>query len=276
MEIIIKQKAKNIKLNTDKLDKIGYGYESEVYGYNDIAIKVHRDERSRKDGLSYKMVQNLKKIDTKRILMPIEPVYYKSNIFKLYKGYTTKLVSNVKEKEEIINIDSNKLYNELQTLKNDINILSENKIRIDDIYYRGNTVFNGNIYYVDPGSYYIDKSLNFDQLYNKNLKELNFSLYYYLFCLYNNLDYIKYELKNMENTNVVDISSEFIKKISRIYEMNFKKDYSSDYMRYINNIIKILEEYGSIKNYKYHILKNYIYNSNNNSDNIKELKKIIK
>ncbi|MBQ7141264.1 MAG: hypothetical protein IJO32_07170 [Bacilli bacterium] len=279
MEIKTKYNDKNVKLDTDNLQSIGSGYESKVYSYNDIAIKIHRDNYITKTGLPYNSVKKFKKIETERILMPQNFVYETSNMFPKYKGYTTKLITNIKNKAEITNVDSNHLYQEINKLKSDIKILSSNKILIYDILFEENLVFNDNIYFVDPGSFYYDKNLTVDQVYNNNMKELNFILYYYLFCLFDKLEYIEYELKNMKNINKNYIISHDVEELvgvsSFIYKQKFKNDFTKNPMKYINNIIKILEKYESIKNYKYIALKNYVENAKNNSKSVKMIKKII-
>ncbi|MBQ7141263.1 MAG: hypothetical protein IJO32_07165 [Bacilli bacterium] len=275
MNIIVNHNFQYIKLDTSDLKKIGSGCEGNVYKYQDIAIKVHDDIPIKKT-LSQKLVKQFKNIDTKRILLPNGLTFEKAGIFLKYVGYTTQLISNKLRKERLIDLDSNHIYDEIQLLKNDIKLLSENKISVDDLNSKDNLVFNGDLYFVDPGSYNIDNG-NFNELYTKNMDKLNYALYLCLFCLYNDSNYIMYELKNINGTNIENINYKIVPLIRNIYTKYFKNEFlDKTNGNYIEAIIQILEKHDSILNYKDKILNDFVNNSNEEVEDIKTIKKILR
>lgn len=270
MEIIIKYKNNDIKLDTSTLKQIGAGCEGKVYSYNDIAIKVHNNNLI-KTKLSYNLVKIFKNIDTKRILLPREAIFINDGNKIEYGGYTTKLVPNFKRKEKLRELSSEQIYKEIEILKNDIRILSENKICIDDLNVKDNLVFNDKLYFVDPGSYYIDNN----NVFSENTKKLGYALYLCLFCLYNDYNYLIYELHNLEDVNLKDVNWKDINMLKKIYIESFNNDFLRENNNdYICSLIKILEKYGNFLNYKRKILHTYISNSNAKDDEIKLIKKM--
>ena len=63
-----------VKINVNKLDEFNFGKEGIVYKYNDYAVKVY-SKLALKDRLNEKQCKALTNITTKRILLPIKPVY---------------------------------------------------------------------------------------------------------------------------------------------------------------------------------------------------------
>ncbi|MBQ7141262.1 MAG: hypothetical protein IJO32_07160 [Bacilli bacterium] len=277
MQILTEYKNRLIKLNTHRLKKVGNGYEGNVYKYKDIAIKLYR-KKPKKTVLSYNEVIGLKYIDTQRILLPISAVH-SSNLFskQSFSGYSTNLVQDVKDIKFIINIDSNHLYNEINILENDIRNLSNNKVKINDLWNIKNFVFNGNLYFVDPGSYYFKKDSSNSDIFDENMEELSMALYQHLFCLDSNLEYIGAELMNMniEHSNV-NLKS-ILPLIGKIYEDDYHKHFlKSNKKFYLEYLKYILDKYETISNYKLNVFKEYITDSNNDAIYVKNLKKIIK
>jgi len=278
VKIFLEKEKSFIEIDTDDLKQIGEGREGKVYRYQDLALKIH-NSLGKKFVLNLEKVNKFKNIDTKRILLPKNPIYVKSKLIsKLnFTGYSTSLVTNIKDKKELIDIDSNHLYNELQTLKSDTTILSKNKALINDLAHCRNFVFNSNLYFVDCGGYYFDETLNFNEVYTENIEEVGMSLYRNLFCLNSKLNIIRDELLKIKNINEEDIDQDILLSVLHVYERDYGNNFIySNITDYLSYLIYILEKNESLTEYKYKILKEYICNSYNSSDHIKKLKKIIK
>jgi len=280
MIVSLKYNNELIKLSTNQLKLIGSGLESHVYSYKNIAIKIYRKKTLKnRYGLTYESMNKLKNISTKRILLPINPIYSKTNCFsKLsFHGYSTKLVTEIKNKMYLTNIDTNHLYNELSILKDDSTMLSKNKVLIYDLDNEENFVFNGNLYFVDPGAYYFDNKLSLKEIYDENMEELSSALYNHIFCLNGNKERIMYELINMEGINIKNTNYRIIPLISEILvkydDVNFIK---SNIKYFIEYLMYILEKYESISKYKYKLLNDFVNDSNNKEKDITKIKKILK
>jgi len=138
-----------------------------------MAIKIKKERFY----LNYENLNILKTINSNRILLPTNIVYNYKHFFgkqnkKNYIGYTTKLIKNVKDKKEIISLSSNILYDEIDELINETRYLSKNRVQLVDIRNNNNIVFNGNIYFVDPGLYRYKKGSPYIELYTKNITSL--------------------------------------------------------------------------------------------------------
>lgn len=278
MKILLQEKNKFKELNTFNLKKIGQGCESIVYKYKNNAVKIYK-KNCKKEILSYNDVKYMKDINTKRILMPLN-IVYKNNLFSLptFKGYSTTLIKNSKPLSSIIKMDSNYLYKELEKLEIDAKILSNSNVEISDLRNAENFIFNDKLYYVDPGSYYINNILNCSQIYNNNMDELGISLNEILFCLDGNLENIKEELMNIEGIEYSNVNiNTTLPLVRKIYENDYYKNYLKSKKRYYLEYLKdILNKYESISNYKLNIFKNYINDPNSDSVYINHIKKIIK
>lgn len=133
-------------------DELNYMYEDEgnesiIYRYKDKALKIYK-AYSRKDRLTKLSVDKLSKIKTKRILMPESIIHNKEGQFL---GYTLKYIERY-QKSLIQDLNIDKFIEEMKLISDDIEILSDNNIDIDDLIIE-NTLYDGNIYITDPGSY---------------------------------------------------------------------------------------------------------------------------
>ena len=141
------------------------GMEGTIYKYGDRALKIY-EEFPRKSRLEENEALELSKISTNRILLPRELIYDDKDKFV---GYSTLYIDsyglgNISK----MSIDS--FIDEVNILYRDISILSRNNVDVDD-YTLYNTLYNGGIYLVDPGSYQIvdnDERLFKDNRYRFN------------------------------------------------------------------------------------------------------------
>ena len=158
------------------------GGEVEVFRYNDLAIKLFKDVAFKKrKHLKEAEIDFLSNIKTKRILLPtgkikkiestIEDFSYEdflnlnqNDIFKYLAlirtllasdselvGYTEKFIDGNKN---IFDIKVDTLLNELEIIFDDVKTLSDNLVILSDLH-KGNAIYNGSLYLIDPGNYMI-------------------------------------------------------------------------------------------------------------------------
>jgi len=275
MEIYIKNNDSYINIDTNLLEKIGDGYEGIVYSYNDMAIKVKTNFETT---LSYDDAIKLKRIITNRILLPKNIVCYNKPQNKYtYIGYTTKLIDPI-DKNKVIYMNPNTLYNEILLLNNDIKKLSNNKILISDISENDdNFIFNGHLYFVDPGSYIYDNNCSVNEVLKNNIRELEGGIFLNVIGFGYCLDSIYEELVNIMKIDKNYLTEKFLIYIRNIYyDYHYKRLENYEDSKQIDYLLKVLEKYGDLQKYKYSLLNEYLYNKNHNSTDDKILRKIIK
>lgn len=122
---------------------------SEVIAYNDenTVYKIYRDDYkfAHKFCLDLDYLSSLK---TSRILMPESKLFQDKKLV----GYTMKLVSNP---NNILDAPMSSLLDELSIIQNDIETISKANVRLFDIN-KSNYIYNGGLYFIDPGNYYIN------------------------------------------------------------------------------------------------------------------------
>lgn len=112
------------------------------------------------------------------------------------------------------------LLNELMIIKQDIDILNKLCVRLIDIN-KSNIVYNGKLYLIDPGNYYIN-DVNDLLIYYQN-KEITEEEKQNLIINwnYNQLNKLMHELLFMNNS---DIDFYLLRKIIEFFEIERKKD----------------------------------------------------
>lgn len=137
-----------IKIYPLLLKKIGEGSQCKVYKYKLQALKICHDFIDDENTNDFIV---LKKLNTKRILVPTEILYDLSYNFK---GYTMPMVKNEKN---IGSITKEKFILELEEVIKELYFLANNKVIIDDWIYK-NFKFDGIFRFVDSGRYKIVNS----------------------------------------------------------------------------------------------------------------------
>lgn len=180
MEIIVNEEHYNFTEQELENRFIADGNEGNVYrvryripgGISDDAFKIYK-EFCRKPRLNKEETEYLTKLETKRFLLPKNLILDKSNSFI---GYTTPFLESY-PKERIKLMKAIELKKELEKIKEDSEILSENKVEIYDLHL-DNLIYNGkNVYIIDPGSYKIkDSNVSFESN-MEQVNELFFSLF---------------------------------------------------------------------------------------------------
>ena len=123
------------------------GSEVIVYCDSDYVYKIFKNDYRLKHKSAEELAY-LSSFNTSRILMPMSMLY--SN--KILVGYKMRYI---RSKRDIFNDTIDNLLNELLIIREDIELLSDHGIRLIDIN-KSNIVYNGSLFFVDPGNYYIN------------------------------------------------------------------------------------------------------------------------
>ena len=274
MKIYLNYNNKFIMLHTKILQYMGEGIEGIVYSYKDIAVKIKHENIV---GLNYKNAIKIRDVETKRILVPQSLIY--NNTIKSkenYIGYTTQLIIS-KPKNNILYVKSEVLYNEIQILLNNIENLSKNQIIIYDLDNNENFIFNDKLYFVDPGCYEYLDYLSYNEIRKENVKELGNALLSNVFNVCDDSGFLAEELVTTMSFDKNEINEKLLAEISNIYYEYYYNDYNKNNSNnHAEFILNILDKYGTLKKYKYELLKQYLTTSNKQSDIDKILRKTIK
>lgn len=209
------------------------GSEMTVYNDENFVYKIFKKDykfgHRSIDELNY-----LSSIKTSRILMP-ESLIFNDDILI---GYT---MIYIKDEKDIHNDTMANLLNELMIIKQDIDILNKLCVRLIDIN-KSNIVYNGKLYLIDPGNYYIN-NINDLLIYyqNKEITEeekqniiINWN--------YNKINKLMHELLFMNNS---DIDFYLLRKIIEFFETERKKDGSiydiSIYQKFFDKDLTVRE-----------------------------------
>lgn len=125
------------------------GAEFIVYKYLDSVIKIYKRDYQLSH-LSLEELNTLKNILTQRILLPAGTLWNGNHELI---GYKMPFIAG----ERSIECDSPcAFFEELEVLKQDLDLLCSNSIILRDINIP-NTIYNGHIYLIDPGNYLVDE-----------------------------------------------------------------------------------------------------------------------
>ena len=155
--------GKKIDFEKNDYNYLNEGLEAEVYRYKNLALKFYK-EKSQKMVIDKELVEYLKTIDTKRYLLPTATITDDSACFL---GYATPFKQHY---QTINNMTFDKFIDEVKFLEEDTLLLSEKGIDIEDLSY-DNTIYDGSIYLIDPGSFRL--SVKNKSLSRENLDKLN-------------------------------------------------------------------------------------------------------
>ncbi len=150
------------------MEKIGEGLETEVYLVDKHVEKYFKKSPGKKIYLTEDVVDKMKHINTKRILLPRDTILDADN---LYVGYKMDYIEN-KGTDSYFALDKEKLKEENKIIREDLEILSDNKILIEDLLDE-NTSYNNGIYSIDPGSFKFSENLDSNQVYGINMDLFN-------------------------------------------------------------------------------------------------------
>ena len=145
-------KENRVYTPTEELKYIDEGEESLVYQYNDKALKIYRDV-PRKKILSEEMIDKLKKIPTKRIILPKGKLYEEEKLKGFYMPYVEG------NRDEIYYYKKEKLVEELKRIYEDLKILGKESIVIDDLRISNFLCNEDSFYLIDAREYHLSKNI---------------------------------------------------------------------------------------------------------------------
>ena len=137
---------KDIDISRKRLTKIANGKTGDVYKYRDKALKVFKLDRE--TPIDLETAEYLTSISTNRILLPRNLLFYNNT----FRGYSYKLVSKKGLGKKITTISKDELVGNIAIIERDIETLSNKQVLLNGIDPE-NTIFNGNLYLVDPSQY---------------------------------------------------------------------------------------------------------------------------
>ncbi len=117
----------------------------DVYRYKNMALRIFKDGEK---VIDQETAEYLTNISTERILLPKKLLFYNN----AFKGYTMKLVSQKGSGKKLISTPTSNLINCVEMLERDIETLSQKKVLLNDIN-PGYTLYNGELYLVNPANY---------------------------------------------------------------------------------------------------------------------------
>lgn len=135
------------------LSKIDSGLQGIVYKYKGKTLKIPYDHSNIfdiHDDLSAKDCEYLKKINTKRIVLPDDSLIDRKGSLRAYTmEYITK-----NDIDSLFNISKNKFLEELYAVREELKLLSENNVKVHDFMTK-NFMYDGMFRFVDCGRFVI-------------------------------------------------------------------------------------------------------------------------
>ena len=211
MEVVCSENRKLIDIESLQLLS-QKGSEMTVYNDEEFVYKIFKKDYK----LSHKNIEelnNLSCIKTLRILMPKALLFSNEELI----GYTMPYIKN---ERDIHNGTMANLLHELMVIKKDIDILNKLCVRLIDIN-KSNIVYNGKLYLIDPGNYYINDVNDLLIYYQNNEITEEEKQNIIINWNYNKLNKLMHELLFMNNS---DIDFYLLRKIIEFFEIERKKD----------------------------------------------------
>ena len=211
MEFLIN--GKKVRYNPYNMKKdilIGEGLEADAYQVGDKVVKFFKRYPGKEILLTKSSIEKMKKINTKRILLPTDALLDKKHNLR---GYEMNYIEDL-GKDNYFNLNKDRLKEENKLLREDVEILSDNNLLLEDLLPK-NTVYNNGLYLIDPGSYQFDSSLDTNQTYGINIEKIN---EYLIFDVLRNYHLVKHS--KFDNYK----SYAFSKEINKEYNNSGKKD----------------------------------------------------
>lgn len=137
----------------------------DVYRYKNYAIRIFRDGE---EPIDVETADYLTNIRTDRIILPKKLLFYNN----AFKGYTMKLVSQKGAGKRISTTPKEEFIDNLMALEYDIETLSQRKVLLNGAT-PGYTLYNGELYIVDPSNYRILDSVDPEKLEQLNQFQLH-------------------------------------------------------------------------------------------------------
>lgn len=178
MRLLIGEKL--VEFSDEQLDYmyIDEGTEAEVYKFGNSVLKVYKPFCS-KYRLSENDADTLTKINTQRILLPRELLRDPDTLE--FKGYSTPFIKAC-SRSALLNLKMEQFLGELEVLEDDMELLAIHGVDVADFILE-NMIYDGKIYFCDPGSYIINLKTRSGYIHQNNICELNNFVLNHLFPL---------------------------------------------------------------------------------------------
>ena len=137
----------------------------DVYRYKNSAIRVFREGET---PIDKETAEYFTSVYTDRILLPRKLLFYNN----AFRGYTMKLVSQRGAGKRIITTPTKDLIECIEALERDVETVSQKKILLNGIT-PGYSLYNGELYLVNPAGYSILESVSEDKLEQLNEFQLH-------------------------------------------------------------------------------------------------------
>lgn len=161
-----KLNSKNLSVN----NKPFLNEKENIYGYNGMALKVYPKGRLPEGALSERVAKHLTTITTDRIILPRSILYFNDK----YAGFCFNMPSRNSLNGRIITSDSKDLINNIVVLEGDLEALTSKKVLLSNLDPK-QTLYNGEIYLLDPSGYKISEE-NYFSLETTNRQQLHLLL----------------------------------------------------------------------------------------------------
>ena len=138
--------------------RLGTGEEGDVYYFHDFALKVYH-AKCGKVRLNEEACKEMMEMPSNYLLLPRGPLY---DAHRHFIGYYTDYVHG-KYVRDILTLKMREFKERLDEVYKDLANLALHHISVCDLHY-GNFCYDGDFYFVDPGSYCIEKGKTFTQL----------------------------------------------------------------------------------------------------------------
>ena len=119
----------------------------DIYRYKNDVLRIFKDGEQ---PIDEDTARYLTTISTDRVLLPRKLLFYNN----AFKGYTLKLVSQKGANKKMVNAPKDELLDSIGIVEEDIYRLSQRKILLSNTGI-GHTLYNGDLYLVDPSQYRI-------------------------------------------------------------------------------------------------------------------------
>ena len=165
--------SKNNKLDTDHFLYFDEGGRARVYKNGEVVLKYYKISCKYSFYMSKKLFNLLKELDLPHLVTLYDMYYNQKSImnhFKLMDGYTMKLVNH--KVKHVSKKSTEYLLDMISELEKMIEVLSQNKIVMEDNHYR-NIIFSENdVTIIDPDQFYISSIRSYESVLEENKKLL--------------------------------------------------------------------------------------------------------
>ena len=140
----------------------------DVYRYKNSALRIFKEGEQPIDKTT---AEYLTGISTERVLLPRKLLFYNS----AFKGYTMKLVSQKGAGKRILTTPKREFIDSVEALEKDVEELSHRKVLLNGVT-PGYTLYNGELYLVNPAGFSILELENSEKLEQLNAFQLHLLL----------------------------------------------------------------------------------------------------